>query len=98
MTKKLESSQATAKHMKQVTKDPQATQINLLRHQRTELPTSKLQRKQNKKYRARQAPTSIIKKINTKKECLGQMEDFIRIHKILQVQKKDAANVVISHI
>ena len=55
MAKKLESSQATAKHMRQVTKDPQATQINLLRHQRTELPPSKFQRKQNKIYRARQA-------------------------------------------
>ena len=56
MAKKLESSQAKAKHMRQVTKDPQATQVNLLRHQRTELPPSKFQRKQNKKYRARQAP------------------------------------------
>ena len=32
MAKKLESSQATAKHMRQVSKEPQATQINLLRH------------------------------------------------------------------
>ena len=48
MAKKLESSQATAKHMKQVTKEPHATQINLLRHQRTELPPSKAQRRQNK--------------------------------------------------
>ena len=56
MAKKLESSQATAKHMRQVTKDPQATQINLSRHQRTELPPSKFHRKQNKRYRARQAP------------------------------------------
>ena len=54
MAKKLESSQAAAKHMRQVTKDPQATQLNLLRHQRTELPPSKFQRKQNKKYRSRQ--------------------------------------------
>ena len=53
MAKKLESSQATAKHMRQVTKDPQATQVNLLRHQRTELPPSKFQRKQ--RYRSRQA-------------------------------------------
>ena len=42
MAKKLESSQATAKHVKQVTKDPLATQINLLRHRRTELPPSPL--------------------------------------------------------
>ena len=56
MAKKLESSQATAKHMRQVIKEPQATQVNLLRHQRTELPPSKFQRKQNKRYRSRQAP------------------------------------------
>ena len=48
MTKKLESSQATAKHMKQVTKEPHGTQIYLLRHQRTELPPSKAQRRQKK--------------------------------------------------
>ena len=48
MAKKLEGSQATAKHMKQVTNKPHATQINLLRHQRTELPLSKAQRRQNK--------------------------------------------------
>ena len=46
MAKKLESSQATAKHMKQVTKEPHATQINLLRPQRAELPPSKAQRRQ----------------------------------------------------
>ena len=56
MAKILESSQATAKHMRQVTKEPQATQVNLLRCQRTELPPSKLQRKQNKRYRLRQTP------------------------------------------
>ena len=48
MANKLESSQATAKHMKQVTKEPHATEINLLRHQRTELPPSRAQRRQNK--------------------------------------------------
>ena len=48
MAKKLEGSQATAKHMKQVTNVPHATQINLLRHQRKELPPSKAQRRQNK--------------------------------------------------
>ena len=48
MAKKLESSQATAKHMKQVTNEPRATKINLLRHQRTELPPSKAQRRQNR--------------------------------------------------
>ena len=48
MAKKLKGSQATAKHMKQVTNEPHATQMNLLRHQRTELPPSKAQRRQKK--------------------------------------------------
>ena len=55
MAKKIESSQATAKPLRQVTKDPQATLVNLLRHQRTELPSSKFQRKENNMYRSRQA-------------------------------------------
>ena len=56
MAKKLEGSQATAKHIKQVTNEPHATQINLLRHQRTELPPTKFQRKQNKMFKQRQPP------------------------------------------
>ena len=56
MDKKLESSQAAARHMKKVTKDPEAVQVNLLRHQRTELPPIKFQRKQNKRYKSRQLP------------------------------------------
>ena len=56
MAKKLEGSQATAKHIKQVTNEPHATQINLLRHQRTELPLTKSQRIQNKRFKQRQPP------------------------------------------
>ena len=41
LAKKLESSKATAHHIKQVAGDPQAAQINLLRHQCTELPAGK---------------------------------------------------------
>ena len=37
LAKKVESSKATAKHIKQVAGDPQAVQINLMRHQPTEL-------------------------------------------------------------
>ena len=35
--------------MNKVTRDPEAVQVNLLRHQRTELPPGKAQRKQFKK-------------------------------------------------
>ena len=45
LAKKLESSKATACHIKQVAGDPQAAQINLLRHQRTELPAGKYKKK-----------------------------------------------------
>ena len=55
MTKKLESSKSTAKHIKQMSSEPQAAQVNLLRYQRRELPPSKFQRKQRKSFRSRQA-------------------------------------------
>ena len=45
LLKKFESSKATACHIKQVTGDLQATQINLIRHQRTELPTNRHNKK-----------------------------------------------------
>ena len=45
LAKKLESSKATAHHIKQVAGDPQAAQINLLRHQHTELPAGKYNKK-----------------------------------------------------
>ena len=41
LAKKLESSKATARHIKQATSHPQAAQINLLRHQQTELAHKK---------------------------------------------------------
>ena len=47
LAKKSESSKATAHHIKQVAGDPQAVQINLLRHQCTELPPSKYKRKKS---------------------------------------------------
>ena len=45
LAKKLESSKATACYIKQVAGDPQAAQINLLRHQCTELPAGKCKKK-----------------------------------------------------
>ena len=54
LAKKLESSKSTAKHIKQISSGLQATQVNLLRHQCTELPPSKFQRKERKSFRSRQ--------------------------------------------
>ena len=45
LAKKLESSKATACHIKQVAGDLQSAQINLLRHQCTELPAGKYKKK-----------------------------------------------------
>ena len=50
----MESSKATTKHIKQVASDPQAAQIHLMHHQCTELPPSKVQRKQTKHFKSRQ--------------------------------------------
>ena len=47
LAKKLESSKATARHIKQVSGEPQATQINLLHHQRTELPQHRYKKKKS---------------------------------------------------
>ena len=95
MAKKLEGSQATAKHIKQVTNEPHATQINLLRHQRTELPPTKFQRKQIKGSNKGSLQTKNVQKINTETENL---KDLRAIHKDIQIQKIDVPSVVTAHI
>ena len=77
-TKKMESSQATAKHMNQVARDPQAVQVNLLRHQCTELPPSKFQRKQKKSFKARQTTNKSYQE-DTNRERMTQAQG--RFHK-----------------
>ena len=62
LVKKLESSKATACHIKQVAGDPQATQINLPRHQRTELPTTRLNKKRRPVSKHRQSHHKIPEK------------------------------------
>ena len=47
LAKRMESSQATASHIKQVAGDPQAAQIKLCRHQCTELPAGKYKKKKS---------------------------------------------------
>ena len=60
LAKKLESSKATARHIKQVSGEPHAAHINLLQHQRMELPQ---QRHNKKKSHAKFARSS------TKLQC-----------------------------
>ena len=47
LVKKFKSSKATACHIKQVAGDLQATQINLIRHQGTELPINRHNKKRS---------------------------------------------------
>ena len=47
LAKKMESSKATARHIKQVAGDPQMAQINLMWHQCAELPNGKYKKKIN---------------------------------------------------
>ena len=47
LAKKLESSKATARHIKQVSGESQVAQINLLCHQRTELPQHRYKKKKS---------------------------------------------------
>ena len=53
LAKRLESSKSTARHIKKMCSEPQATQVHWLRHQRTELPPNKAQRKQFKKNKSK---------------------------------------------
>ena len=46
LAKKMHSSNSTARHIKAVASDPQVAQVNLMRHQRTDLPPSKSKQKQ----------------------------------------------------
>ena len=55
LAKKLESSNATVHHIKQVASDSQVTQINLLQHQTTELPTTRHNKKRRPMNKQRQA-------------------------------------------
>ena len=47
LAKKMESSKATAHHIKQVAGDPQAVQINLMRHQHTEISSGKHEKRKS---------------------------------------------------
>ena len=47
LAKRMESSKATACHIKQVAGHPQAAQINLLRHQHAELPARKYKKRKS---------------------------------------------------
>ena len=90
LAKKLESSKATTCHIKQATSNPQAAQINLLRHQRTELAQKKKtkghKRKQCFKPRDGKPPQKklfrVLAQINLLLDCI---EPFI--HRFVSLPK-----------
>ena len=45
LQRRWDASKATVGHIKQIASDPQAAQINLMRHQQTYLPPGKMQEK-----------------------------------------------------
>ena len=53
LAKRLESSKSTARHIKKLSSEPQATQVNLLRHQRTEILPNNAKIKQSKRNKSR---------------------------------------------
>ena len=78
--KKLESSKSTAKHIKQVSNEPQATQLNLLRHQCTKLPPTKFQRKQRKSFMSRPANPKYQPEERYSKRLLQANRKFKQVH------------------
>ena len=86
LVKPFESSKATAYHIKQVTGNPMVTQINLMRHQRTGLPTNKHNKKRRltgkpKLYKTpeNQATNQVKKPCNSRKHkrCLTAVINLV---------------------
>ena len=71
LAKKFESSKATTWHIKQVADDPQATQINLMQHQRTELPTNRHNKKRRQTSRPKQYKATNNSASNQVKKSYG---------------------------
>ena len=91
LAKKYESSKATARHIKQVASDLQATQINLMWHQKTELPTNRHNKKRRPTGRSKQykdtdnaAANQVKKSYENKKphratDCCNKFGDSIHV-------------------
>ena len=85
--KKMGASKATAQHIQQVASDSQVAQINLMRHQWTDLPPSKHRRKLS----SQDHPVTSIVSVNNK--CQHTKESLI-LNKLIQA-KKGVLSVVI---
>ena len=103
LAKKMERSKATAKHIKQVANEPQANQVHLMRHQCTELLINKLQRKQRKYLKSRQATNKHYQEDKQRERMPQAQKRNMIIMKLPQVKKNmqvktGAKSVVTPHI
>ena len=94
LVKKTESSKTTAKHIKQIASDPQATHIHLMQYQCTELPPTKFQRKQKKHFKPRQDTN---KKYSHEENHKQYYKEDIIVTKHTQA-RKDVRSVTIQNI
>ena len=90
LAKKIESSKVTAKHMKQVASDLQATQIHLIWHQHTELLPTKFQRKQKKHFKPGRIQTSNI----PMRKIMSNITKKINKEEIIVIKHMQAKNYV----
>ena len=93
LAKKIESSKSTARHIKKMSSEPQATQVNLLRHQRTEIPPNKSKWEQFKNNTDHKIWNTKLQPINTKHNTRRSLIPG-RFFKV----KTDVTNVVIPSI
>ena len=55
LAKKMESLKSTARHIKADASDPQVAQVNLMRHQRTDLPSKAKQKQNSHKFKSKES-------------------------------------------
>ena len=68
LAKKMESSKSATRHIKAVASDPQVAQVNLMRHQRTDLPPSKPN--------GNKIPTSLDQRVTRCIQVNTRVEDY----------------------
>ena len=77
--------------------ESQANQIHLLRHQKSELPPSKFQKK-TKRFKQMQPPNKKYQEDQYRERKPQAKKDFTRIHKNIPVLKTNVPSVVTAHI
>ena len=80
LVKKMKASKATVQHIKQVPRGPQAAQINLIRHQWTDLPPSNNKRKA---FKAR----PLSHKHHTSEQQVPPYKESLILSKLIQAKK-----------